>query len=459
MDEKERESSLIKKRPHYPPKPQTIHEIHNAINDLENRGEKVTISSIAKVIGISKQRVHQVLKISDELSILDNAQQRKQKLVIAKALKAFDTAFLSTKEIQNLPIDGIKDMPTNTLYTLLIDHNIPHSFTAEEKLSTIDTSQYTARELHELIGGSFRTMRQILYKNKIPFKSNRRNRRDVAAILGKLKTIDTSQYTAQELHSLIDRNGTLAAFCNILSNHKIPYKSVTRNREEMATLLEKLKTVDTNQYTAQELYEIFGEKEALKTFRYHLRNHNIPYKKIRGKHVTKRSIKRDEEKSHYRTILLQKLNGIETQNYSINQLAQMIGTTHPTLAPLIAEHNIPTYKDRRPKEEMAPIWEKLHSIDTEQYTADELVSLLDNKVRKNVMLKYLDKNGMKYKKKRGANNFDKLLNIDTSQYTAQELHSMIGGNLKQLQNYLAKHKFSYKKAKSGPKPKNQRAIQ
>ncbi|WP_146122485.1 hypothetical protein [Burkholderia multivorans] len=396
MDEKERELSGIKKRSHHPPKPQTIHEIHNAINDLENRGEKVTISSIAKVIGISKQRVHQVLKISDELSILDNAQQRERKLVIAEALKAFDTAFLSTKEIQNLPIDGIKDMPINTLYTLLIDHNIPHSFTAEEKLSTIDTSQYTARELHELIGGSFRTMRQILYKNKIPFKSNRRNRRDVAAILGKLKTIDTSQYTAQELHSLIDRSGTLAAFCNILSNHKIPHKSVTRNREEMATLLEKLKTVDTNQYTAQELYEIFGEKEALKTFRYHLRNHNIPYKKIQG-------------------------------------------------------------KDRRPKEEMAPIWEKLHSIDTEQYTADELVSLLDNKIRKNVMLKYLDKNRMKYKKKRGANNFDKLLNIDTSQYTAQELHSMTGGNLKQLQNYLAKHKFSYKKAKSGPKPKNQRA--
>ncbi|WP_174901335.1 hypothetical protein [Burkholderia pseudomultivorans] len=162
-----------------------------------------------------------------------------------------------------------------------------------------------------------------------------------------------------------------------------------------------------------------------------------------------------EKKTLYRAILLQKLSTIETQNYSANQLARMIGTTHRTLAPLIAEHNIPTFKDRRPKAEMAPIWEKLHSIDTEQYTADELVSLLDNKVRKNVMLKYLDKNGMKYKKKRGASNFDKLLNIDISQYTAQELHSMIGGDIRQLRNYLAKHKLSYKKAKSGPKAKNQ----
>lgn len=399
MSEEERELAGINKRLYCTPEPQTIHEIHNAINELENRGEKVTTSSIAKVIGISKQRVHQVLKKSGELSILDNARQREQRLVIAEALKAFNTAFLSTKEIQELPIDGIKDMPIGTLYDFLIEHNIPHSYTAKEKLSTIDTSQYTARELHELVGGSFRTLRQILYKNKIPFKSNRRNRREVAAILEKLKTIDTSQYTAQEL------------------------------------------------------YESFGGNEALKTFRHHLRNHNIPYKKIQAKRAVKISRKRDEEKAHYRTILLQKLSRIETQNYSVNQLAQMVGTTHPTLAPLIAEHNIPTFKDRRAKEEMAPIWEKLHSIGTEQYTADELVSLLDNKVRKNVMLKYLDKNGMKYKKKRGTSNFDKLLNIDTSQYTARELHSMIGGHLRQLQNYLAKHKLSYKKAKPGPKAK------
>lgn len=75
----------------------------------------------------------------------------------------------------------------------------------------------------------------------------------------------------------------------------------------------------------------------------------------------------------------------------------MIGTTYERLFQIVTEHKVPVYKDRRTKEEMAPIWEKLHSIDTTRYTSDELLAFLDHKVGKNVMLKHLAKRGMKYK--------------------------------------------------------------
>ena len=47
----------------------------------------------------------------------------------------------------------------------------------------------------------------------------------------------------------------------ILYKNKLPFKSGRRNREKMSALLEKLKSIDTTQYTIKELNEIFGEKE------------------------------------------------------------------------------------------------------------------------------------------------------------------------------------------------------
>ncbi|WP_139352320.1 hypothetical protein [Burkholderia cenocepacia] len=376
----------------------TLNRVKKAVSELNANGTKTNAANVGKHLGISRQRVHQILKASGELSILDNTQQREQKSHIAEALNAFDTAFLSVKEIQNLPIDGIKDISYGSLVDLLSTYNIPHCYSIEEKLSTIDTSQYTAKELHKLVGGHFRTMQQILYKKRLPFKSDRRNRQAVGIILKKLSDVDPSKYTSRDLYELVNPGGTLAAFRRILYDHKIQFK---RN------------------------------------------------KKGGGK---RKGFTRIASTMH-RASLLQKLGEIETQNYSISQLAKMIGTTRFSLAPLIAEHKIQVYKNRRSKDEMAPIWEKLHSVDTTQYTANELLDLLENRVRHNVMLKYLDKHGMKYKRKKRATKFDKLLSIDTSQYTARELHSMTGGNFKPLQNYLAKQKLPYRNVKTGPKPK------
>ncbi|WP_459190592.1 hypothetical protein [Ralstonia pseudosolanacearum] len=485
----------------------TIDRIRTAIDKLNEQGIKVTTSSIANEIRVSRQRVHEALQRADELNLLPNKAQKNKNALIAETLKKLDTSHLSINDIHKLPIDGLSDISLNTLSYLLKENGIPHSFSLAQKLSKIDTANHTVKELHEMVGGSFFVLRSFLYEQRIPFKNKKaRGKINIReTVLNRINGLDSSQLTLQELHNLIGEGIRLKSFRQFICNQQIPYKKAPRDtviRGELSKIRRELQAtnIDPAQHTVRELYELIGNGRTYDRFSSAIYKSNIPYKKVFKVTVKRGELPKIERElqelnidsaqhtirelykligngrtyNHFRSviyknkipykhsnspsILLDRLSGIETQNYSIKQLARMIGTTHPTLAPLIAEHNIPTYKDRRPKEEMAPIWKKLHSINTEQYTADELVSLLDNKVRKNVMLKYLDKNGMKYKKKRGANNFDKLLNIDTSQYTAQELHSMTGGNLKQLQNYLAKHKFSYKKAKSGPKPKNQRAI-
>lgn len=389
--------------------PTTIKKIHEVIAELKANGTKTNAGNVAKHIGISRQRVHQILKEGGQLSILDSYQQREKKQLIAEALKEFDTANLSIKEIQDLPIYGIKDIPYGSLIDLLSTYNIPRCNGAKEKLSEIDTSQYTIKELHEIVGSHYhpRHISEIVYRYGLPHKSNRRNRSDVASILEKLKTIDTTRHTSRELYELTNPGGELTAFRAILGYYDIPFKL---NREPAGI-------------------------------------------KIKGKRPPKnppswKSFSRIALRPMHRASLLQKLGEIETQNYSISQLAKMIGTTRFSLTPLIAEHNIPVYRHRRSRDEMAPIWEKLHSIDTTQYTANELVDLLGNKVRHNVMCKYLDKHGMKFKRKKRATKFDKLLSIDTSQYTARELHSLTGGDLKQLQNYLAKQKLPYRKLKT-----------
>ncbi|VWB12219.1 hypothetical protein BPS26883_00409 [Burkholderia pseudomultivorans] len=306
MSEKERELGNLSEFKKIKPLEQeqsTIDRIHAAISKLKEQGTKVTSSSIAKEIRVSRQRVHEALQRADELYLLPNKSKKIKNTLIAKALMEFDTSHLSINDIHKLPIDGLGDISFSALSYLLKENGIPHSFSLAQKLSKIDTTNYTAKELHEMVGGSFSVLRSFLYEKRIPFKGSRRKRMDVAAILGKLRSIDTSQYKAQELHKLIDKDGTLAAFCNILSYHKVPHKSATRNRmnrrnrEEIATLLEKLKTVDTRQYTSQELYEIFGESETLRTFRHHLRIHNIPYKKIRGELAVRIHKNRDGEKN------------------------------------------------------------------------------------------------------------------------------------------------------------------
>lgn len=333
-----------------------IHRVRNAIAELQANGTKATTKSIGNYLGISKQRVHQILKESDELSRLDSFQQRDELERISKELKNFDTKGLSLSEIKKLPINGIASLNAYKMSTLLSRYKIPHARNILDKIKSINNAeQYTAHELHKIVGGSFRVLTQVLYAEKISFKGGRRNEQP--------------------------RNRPVG---------RTPIKPSRRNR-----------------------------KSLMQSY-------------------------------------LEKISEIDTQNHTISSLAKMIGTNHSTLSKIVAKHNIPVHKERRSKDEMAPIWGKLRSLDTEKYTTKELLALLDNKVRINVMMKYLAKNGMKYKsmkykRERKEGIHSKLIAIDTSQHTVRELHSMIGGDIRNLQNQLAKNKIPYKKLKTGPK--------
>ncbi|WP_146124253.1 hypothetical protein [Burkholderia multivorans] len=362
----------------------TIHKVREAIAELNARGTKTNTGSVSNHLGISRQRVHQILKEFNELSSLDNFQQRDELERISNELKNFDTKGLLPSEIKKLPIDGIANLNVSQMSKLLCKYKIPHANNIIDKIKLINnTEQYTAQELHKIVGGNFRRLREVLYAEKIPFKNGKRNKYTVAAILQRLSEIDTSKYTSQELYELLKMDGSFAAFRVLLGSHKIKYAK-RRNKDTVATILQRLSEIDTTKY-------------------------------------------------------------------SISSLARMIETTRQTLSKIVAKHNIPVLRYHRSKDEMNPIWEKLQSVDTTQYTANELIALLDNKVRHNVMLKYLAKNGMKHKRSKRKSILSKLVAIDTSQHTSRELHMMVGGDLNNLSNQLAKNKIPYRKAKTGPK--------
>lgn len=384
-------------------KPLTIDRIRFAIKQLEEQGAIVTSTSIGELLGLSRQRVHEALQHSNELYLLPSQTRRNEKERIAIALKDFDTSHLSISEIHELPIDGMKAISPSNLAHLIKKNNIPHSFTKEEKLAEIDTSQYTTEELHKMVGGSYQVLRQFLYKNKIPYK-NKKTRQEkgiVESTLQKLNGLDTSKHTIQELFNLAGDGWEQSAFQRLIYQRKIPHwsdshQNQTRrtDRPKIATALKEL-NIDSSQYTVRELWELIGEGRSLNHFSSDIYRRKIPYKPYKR---TKRGENGNPIcQSTGTATLLEKLSEIETPKYSVSRLAAMIGTTYERLFQIVTEHKVPVYKDRRTKEEMAPIWEKLHSIDTTRYTSDELLAFLDHKVGKNVMLKHLAKRGMKYK--------------------------------------------------------------
>ncbi|MCA8354210.1 hypothetical protein [Burkholderia cepacia] len=180
----------------------TIDRIRFAIKQLEEQGATVTCTSIGELLGLSRQRVHEALQHSNELYLLPSQTRRNERELIAIALKDFDTSHLSISEIQELPIDGLKAISLSNLSNLINKNNIPHSFTKEEKLAEIDTSQYTTEELHKIVGGSYQVLRQFLYKNKIPYKNKkaRQEKSIVESTLQKLNGLDTSKHTISLLY-------------------------------------------------------------------------------------------------------------------------------------------------------------------------------------------------------------------------------------------------------------------
>ncbi|MBH9720516.1 hypothetical protein JAO10_09240 [Burkholderia contaminans] len=291
---------------------QAIHRVREAIAELNAKGTKTTTASVGSHLGISKQRVHQILKEFNELSSLDNFQQRDELERISKELKNFDTKGLLPSEIKKFPIDGIANLNVSQMSKLLCKYKIPHANNIIDKIKLIDnTEQYTAQELHKIVGGNFRRLREVLYAEKIPFKNGRRNRDTVATILQRISEIDTSKYTSRELYKLLKMDGSLEAFYNLLRSHKIKCARI-RNKDTVATILQRISEIDTSKY-------------------------------------------------------------------NISSLARMIGTTRQTLSKIVAEHNIPVFRNRCSKDEFAqPACKKQDSIQESQTWTQEKIRQSSN---------------------------------------------------------------------------------
>lgn len=207
---------------------ETIVRIKEAVRELKASGTKTTITSVAKYLGISKQRVQVVLQQAGELSILDSFRNRDEIERIANAVKTFETEGLYLSDIKKLAIKGIAELSDDKMSKMLARYEIPHAINRLDKINTIkNTELYTAQELYKMVGGDlgYTGFREVLYKNKIPFKNGRRNRKAIEAMIQRLRNMDSSQHTARELYKLMGEEGSLLAFRTILQWHKIPYKN------------------------------------------------------------------------------------------------------------------------------------------------------------------------------------------------------------------------------------------
>ncbi|MHA6860379.1 hypothetical protein [Ralstonia pseudosolanacearum] len=205
----------------------TIYRIREAIAELNAAGVKTTIGSVAQHMGITKQRVHRVLKQHGELPHLASFQKRDEIERIADELKNYNTKGLYSADIKKLPIYGLAELNAGEMTNMLSDYQIPHVNSRLDRIRLIrNTEKYTAKELFNMVGGNvtWTGFREILYVNRIPFKNERRNRASVAATLKKLGKICTSNYTGLELHRLVRDQWSMASFKQILNRYNIPHK-------------------------------------------------------------------------------------------------------------------------------------------------------------------------------------------------------------------------------------------
>ena len=132
---------------------ETIVRIKEAVRELKASGTKTTITSVAKYLGISKQRVQVVLQQAGELSILDSFRNRDEIERIANAVKTFETEGLYLSDIKKLAIKGIAELSDDKMSKMLARYEIPHAINRLDKINTIkNTELYTAQELYKMVG-------------------------------------------------------------------------------------------------------------------------------------------------------------------------------------------------------------------------------------------------------------------------------------------------------------------
>lgn len=204
----------------------TIDRILEAIDELKAAGVKTTTDSIADHIGLSQQRVHQVLKKENALELLDSIQKRDRRRQIVAQLEGLGTTNLAIADIKDLPVEGLAELNKQQLNGLIAGYKVAHVGSKLDKLMQLDTSQYTAEELHEMTDpeSNFRGFRDILYRNKIPFKPGEKVLKSSLGIFKTLGKVDTAKYTLEELYGMSGSQGTMSEFRRTMQKYKVRYK-------------------------------------------------------------------------------------------------------------------------------------------------------------------------------------------------------------------------------------------
>ncbi|WP_175888191.1 helix-turn-helix domain-containing protein [Burkholderia contaminans] len=249
---------------------ETIESIMELAYSLHKQGIKPTQTRIAKELGLTKQAVSISLINHNKLEEFNNLKYSKEQ-VILNFLKKVDTSAMSIPEIWKLPIIGMHDLSYSNFSLLLNKHNIPHRDEALSRIKAMDTSQLTAKEIAEQLGICEDHVRRLAKDNNIPYK----RQRIAYGAFDTLKSIDTSQYTAKELHELIGKPTSLDSLRSHISVNGLPVKNEMLTKKDSSSILEKLRSIDTTKYTLEELASLVGYPSTSKSFYHFLSRYNM----------------------------------------------------------------------------------------------------------------------------------------------------------------------------------------
>lgn len=199
----------------------TLKRVMEVAQELHSQGIKPTQIAVAQQLGLTRQAVNYALTHYNKLDEFNKMKYSKE-LHIVNFLKKVDTKDMSIKEIFDLPILDLHDLSYPSFANLIFDHKIPHKKDALHRMKMQDLSQHTAKEIAEKLGLSEDYVRALAREHNIPYKQQRLS----YGVFDKLKEIDTSKYTMQELHQLIDKATSIASLRNYVNFNKLPYKKV-----------------------------------------------------------------------------------------------------------------------------------------------------------------------------------------------------------------------------------------
>jgi hypothetical protein len=274
-----------------------------------------------------------------------------------------------------------------------------------------NSAEFTADELMLMIGytGNKETFQNLCRLNKFKYKQNK-------SYAEKLREIKfTNKYTLSQLANIIDYDGdNIVSLCN---RNNIEYRKVT-----IVDAIREIK--DTKDFTAKELATMVNYQAGIGSFYDLLNKYEIPYATKTDRSIST-SIKalgdtsqlymeEIKEKINYQGNLHtlkgicnknhipykslnynsfnRQLKRIDTQNYTMEELMQLVQYTGDkyNFRAILYTIGCPYKKDKTLKE-------LLHSVDTHKYTLSEIAEIIEYKNSLNSLRDLCYAYGIKFK--------------------------------------------------------------